>query len=263
MRIKLFFIILLSVLCINNIYAQKNNKKIAITGTVLDVDKKPVMNAIIMIDGQKTNSVTDSEGNYKIKVNSNALKIGIFTFGNGIFEEEISGRTRININFGTMASQQLSDRNIASGEEEINVRTQNNANFGIVASQQLQGQNTAPGEEGVNIGYGYVKKKNLTIDISYIDGTNKKYASYSSIYDMIQREVSGVKVSGGSIIIQNSMNMFGRVGPLLIVDGVYVNSIDHIAPASVESIAVLKGTSAAIYGSRGFGGAIVIKTKTH
>lgn len=232
MKIKLFLIILLSALCFNSISAQKNSKKITITGTVLNVAKSPIVNAIVMIDGQKTNSLTDSEGTYKIKVKQNAIKIGIFTFGNGIREEDINGRTQINFNFATVGSQQLPDQTIA------------------------------PGEEGVATGYGVVKKKNLTTDVNKIDGTNKKYASYSSIYDMIQREVSGVRISGGSIILQDSKNLWGSIPALLIVDGVYVDDISHISPASVKSIEVLKGTSSAIYGSRGYGGAIVIKTKT-
>lgn len=230
MRIKLFFLILLSVLCFNTISAQKNNKKITITGTVLDIAKSPIVNAIVMIDGQKTSSVTDSKGTYKIKVKRNAIKIGIFTFGNGIIEEVIDGRIQINFNFGT-------------------------------ASQQLPDQTIAPGEEGVNVGYGYVKKKNLTNQVNKIDGTNKKYASYSSIYEMIQREVSGVRFSGSSAIIQDSKNLFGSVPALIVVDGVYMDNIPDIPPTSVESIEVLKGSSAAIYGSRGYGGAIVIKTK--
>jgi TonB-dependent SusC/RagA subfamily outer membrane receptor len=48
---------------------------------------------------------------------------------------------------------------------------------------------------------------------------------------------------------------------LLVVDGVYVDNFDGISPSSVESIVVLKGSSAAIYGARGYGGAIVLKTK--
>ncbi len=231
MKIKLSLLILLTALCFNTISAQKNNKKITITGTVLDVAKGPIVNAIIMIDGQKTNSLTDSKGNYNIKVKRNALKIGIFTFGNGIFEEDINGRTRINFNFGTQAIQQQPDQDIA------------------------------PGEEGVSVGYGLVKKKNLTTDINKIDGTNKKYASYSSIGDMIQREVSGVRVDGSSVIIQESRNLFGSVPALIIVDGVYMDNLPGIPPSSVKSIEVLKGTAAAIYGSRAYGGVIIIKTK--
>lgn len=231
MRIKLFLFLLSSFLCLNSITAQKHNTKITITGTVVDVYYSPVVNALVMIDGQKTNSVTDSKGKYKIKVNRNATKIGIVTFGNGIIEESINGRFEINFKFRTLASQQQQYKNI-----------------------QL-------GEDAVNTGYGHVKKKNLTTDISKIDGTNKKYASYSSIYDMIQREVSGVKIFQGTIIIQNSKDMFGYIPALLIVDGVYVDTIGDIQPSTVESIEVLKGTSAIVYGSRGYGGAIVIKTK--
>jgi TonB-dependent SusC/RagA subfamily outer membrane receptor len=78
---------------------------------------------------------------------------------------------------------------------------------------------------------------------------------------MIRRQDASIRISGESIIIQDSKDFFGQVPALLVVDGVYVNSISNIPPASVESISILKGTSAAIYGSRGYGGAIVIKTK--
>jgi len=231
MKIKLFLLILLSALCITAVNAQKNNKKITITGTVLDASKKPIGNAIIMIDGQKTNSVTDENGNYKIKVKSTVTKIGIFTFGHGTAEEEISGRTQIDFNFGNSSSQKPADQTIA------------------------------PGEQGVNTGYGVVKKKNLTTDVDRIDGTNKKYASYSNIADMIQREVPGCRINMGSVIIQDSKDLLGNLPALIIVDGVYMNSLPDIPPTSVKSIEVLKGTAAAIYGSRGSGGAIIIKTK--
>jgi len=231
MKIRLVFLILLSAFCINSITAQKSNKKITITGTVMDASKGPIANAIIMIDDQKTNSVTDSKGNYKVKIKSTASKISIFTFGQGTKEEQINGRTEINFNFGTTTVQKPAD------------------------------QTVAPGEEGVNSGYGLVKKKNLTTDVNKIDATNKKYASYSTIYEMIEREVSGVKIDGSSAIIQGSKDLFGSVTALIVVDGVTMDNIPNIPPTSVKSIEVLKGTAAAIYGSRGYGGVIVIKTK--
>jgi TonB-dependent SusC/RagA subfamily outer membrane receptor len=231
MRIKILFLVLLSLLCTNSLNAQKNSKKITITGTVMDVSKSPIANAIVMIDGQKTSSVTDSKGYYKVKVRPNASKIGILTFGSGIIEEAIGGRALINFNFSTMSTQ-------VSG---LN--------------------NDSPGEEVVNVGYNHAKKKNLTTDVSRVDGTNNKYYKYSNIYDMISREVAGVRISGENIIIQESKDLFGSVPALLVVDGVAVPSINNITPSMVESITVLKGTSAAIYGSRGYGGAIVIKTK--
>jgi TonB-dependent SusC/RagA subfamily outer membrane receptor len=78
---------------------------------------------------------------------------------------------------------------------------------------------------------------------------------------MIQREVSGCRISGGSVVIQESKDLFGSIPALIVVDGVYMDDLPEIPPTSVKSIEVLKGTAAAIYGSRGYGGAIIIKTK--
>ena len=76
MRTKILFIILLSSLCINDVSAQKNKTRITITGTVFDYSKSPIVNAIVMIDGKKTNSMTDFKGEYKIKVKENAQRSG-------------------------------------------------------------------------------------------------------------------------------------------------------------------------------------------
>jgi TonB-dependent starch-binding outer membrane protein SusC len=231
MKIKVCFLILLAALSINNLNAQKNNKKVTITGTVVNADKVPIPNAIIMIDNQKTNSLTDAEGNYKIKVKPDAVTIAIFTFGHGTAEDSIKGRTKIDFTFG------------------------------VSRTQETAGQTVAPGEEGVNTGYGTVKKKNLTVDVNKIDGTNKKYASYQNISEMIIREVSGVKIEGSGVIIQGSRDLFTSSPALIVVDGVASYDLPSIPPSTVKSIEVLKGTSAAIYGSRGYGGVIIIKTK--
>lgn len=231
MKIKLLFLILISALCLTSTNAQKSNKKITITGTVLDVTKGPIMNAIIMIDDQKTNSMTDAKGTYKIKVKPTAIKIGIFTFGNGTSEQVIGGRTQIDFKFGTMSAQ------------------------------TTPVQSVAPGDEGVGDSYGDNKKKFSTGTVNKIDGSNKKYASYTSMAQMIQREVTGVKISGSSVIIQDSKNLFGSVAALIVVDGVYMDVLPDIPPVNVKSIEVLKGASAGMYGSRGYGGVIVIKTK--
>jgi len=231
MKAKTLFLILVSVLCVSTGSAQKNNKKIIITGTVQDASGFPIGNAIVMIDGNNTSTVTDSKGAYTIKIKPTVQRIGIFTFANGIKEEAIEGRTEINFKFGTSAPVQQTDQEIK------------------------------PGDEGVNTGYNYIKEKNLTNEARKIDGTNKKYASYTSIVDMIVREVAGVKYTSSGFVIQNSKDFFGSVPALLVVNGVPVNDISGISPSTVESIEVLKGTSAAIYGTRAYGGVILIKTK--
>lgn len=231
MKIRTIFLIIISLVLATGASAQKGNKKIVITGMVTDASKRPVTNAIIMIDGQNTSAVTDSEGKYRVKVGPTATRLGILTFTNGIIEEAINGRTIINFSFST------------SGND-------------AEASQEV-----SPGDESINTGYSHVKKKNVTTQVSKVDGTGKKYYKYSNIYDMISRQSAGVKVNGDRIIIQDSKDFFGSIPALLVVDGVPVQSIESISPSSVESIEILKGTSAAIYGSRGFGGAVVIKTK--
>jgi TonB-dependent starch-binding outer membrane protein SusC len=210
--------------------AQKSNKKIEITGNVLDVDGKPIANAVVMIDGKNTNATTDAQGNYKIKVSPNASRIGIFTFGSGIKEEDIAGRILVNFNFGVVSGQQ----------EEPAV---------------------APGDELVNTGYTNVRKKNKTTEISQVDTEDSKQA-YSSIYDML-RTVPGVMISGTTINIQDSKNLLGTVPPLIIVDGVPVEDISYLSPSTVKKVEVLKSTAAAMYGTRGYGGVILITTKKY
>lgn len=231
MRIKTIILILLSVFFAGSLSAQKNSK-IAITGTVVDNNENPVVNAMIIVDGVKTDAMTDSKGAFKIKVKNDATKIGIISLINGLIEESIDGRTEINFKFSSSSIRQQAD------------------------------QVDSPGDEGVNTGYNYVKKKDLTSPMGKIDGTDKKYASYRTVSEMITRETSGVKYTQSGYIIQDSKNFFGSVPALLIVDGVPVNDFDGIIPSSVESITVLKGASAGIYGTRAYGGAIVLKTKT-
>jgi TonB-dependent SusC/RagA subfamily outer membrane receptor len=112
----------------------------------------------------------------------------------------------------------------------------------------------------VNTGYNEVAQRDLTTSVSKKNGSKSK-KTYSSISDMLQ-EMSGVKVGAEGVIIQDSRNLTGHVPALFVIDGVPLNtSVPDISPATVESIEVLKGTSAAIYGSRGYGGVILITTK--
>ena len=220
MRTRAIFTILLYIFCINGLNAQKNNKKITITGTVLDVSKSPIVNAIILIDGQSTNTVTDSDGKYKVRVNPNALEIGVITFGNGIIVDSINRRTRIDFSFSTITGK-VSD------------------------------SDPLPGEEAVDVGYNYIKKKDLTNSVGIFDAKNSK-KTYNSVYEMI-KEIPGINAK--------VFNLFGPVGPVYILNGMEVNSLDGILPSTVESIVFLRDASAAIYGTRAFGGVILIKTK--
>lgn len=226
MKIRFLICVLFAVLHLNILNGQNSNKKITITGHVVDGTQSPVSNAIVMLDGNKTNKVTDEKGFYKIRAKPESSTIGIFTYSGGVKQEPINGRTTIDFFFE-----------------------------GSVSNQPVTND---PGDEVIDIGYGKVKKRNLTSNVSKIDGTNSKYSSYRSIYDMLRGEVPGVQVNGTSIRIQGASSLTLSTEPLFVVDGVTVNSIDHILPQMVKSIQVLKGSSAAIYGSRGANGVLLI-----
>jgi TonB-dependent starch-binding outer membrane protein SusC len=206
---------------------QNTGRKITITGKVVDGTDAPVAYAIIMIDGEKTDYLTDRDGSYKIKVGKENTKIGVFTSPNSMIEEFLDGRNVINFKFTGSVPEQY------KGKPDID-------------------------NEVVDVGYRNAKKKTLTSPVGEIKGTKSKFASYNNIYDMIRGEVPGVIVSGTSIMIRSTTTVTGNTEPLFVVDGVPVNTIDNIQPLDVRSISILKGSSAAIYGSRGSNGVIII-----
>jgi TonB-dependent starch-binding outer membrane protein SusC len=244
MRTKLLVLIIFSFFLAGSASSQKPNSKILIKGTVLDSKNEPVIGSIIMIDGKRSKTITNEKGKFSIKVSPAAQKIGIFTFGLGMYEEEIAGRTQIDITFST-----TSEENYAAKRSS-----------GMMIGEKPE---IPDGEQAVDVGYAFIKKKDLTTDITFIDGTKLKYASYPSIVDMISREASGVRRWGNTVIIQEAGNMSGAVSPLIVIDGMYGGKLEDVPPIYVKSISILKGTAAAIYGSRGYGGVILVRTKTY
>ncbi|MFN8348704.1 MAG: TonB-dependent receptor plug domain-containing protein [Spirosomataceae bacterium] len=96
---------------------------------------------------------------------------------------------------------------------------------------------------------------------------NMNTAGAQSIFDVIQGRVPGVIISGSgqnrTVQIRGAANFSGIVEPLFVLDGMTVSkdAIMNIPPTDVEAVDILKGASAAIYGSRGGGGVIAVLTK--
>lgn len=232
MKTRLFLLLVLSFIAFGSIYAQKKNKKTIVSGYVTDGIQMPVAGAVVMVNGEKSGRLTNGKGYYKIKIKPDVTKIGIFTYTNGVREEPVNGRETINFVF----EGSVPDQNAAKAAQD--------------------------GEETVNIGYGSVKKRDVTGSVGGIDGTKSRYAAYSNIYDMLRGEVAGVQVVGTSIKIQNASSLTLSTEPLFVVDGNIVSSISDISPSTVKRVQVLKGSSASIYGSRGANGVILISTLT-
>ena len=120
-------------------------------------------------------------------------------------------------------------------------------------------------EDSVNIGYGYVKRKNLTSSVSKVSMDDEQSSSYTTIGDYLMGRVPGLTVikTGTSYkyIIRGLSSINSQTDPLFIVDGVEVMDISYLNPRDVKSVEVLKDSSASIYGTRGACGVILITTR--
>lgn len=118
--------------------------------------------------------------------------------------------------------------------------------------------------DSVNVGYGYVKRKNLTNAVSKVSLEDEETSSYSNIGDYLMGRVPGLTVikTGTSYkyIIRGMSSISSQTDPLFVVDGVEVMDISYLNPRDVRSVEVIKDASASIYGTRGACGVILITT---
>ncbi|HCU45063.1 MAG TPA: TonB-dependent receptor [Sphingobacterium sp.] len=139
-----------------------------------------------------------------------------------------------------------------------------------IINLDMESLSNALEEVSVNIGYGSVKRKDLTGAISSISADVIQKAPVASALEAIAGRMAGIQISSteGSpdaemkVRIRGGGSITGDNAPLYIVDGFPVASIADIAPSDIETIDVLKdASSAAIYGSRGANGVILVTTK--
>lgn len=121
--------------------------------------------------------------------------------------------------------------------------------------------------DSVNIGYGYIKRKNLTTSVSRVKVNRDEVVNYVDIGEYLQGRVPGLSVRkvGGSYkyIIRGINSINASTDPLFVVDGATVTDISFLDPRDVKSVEVLKDASASIYGTRGACGVILITTYRH
>ena len=208
-------------------YAQRT-----ITGKVTDAaTNEPLIGANILVVGTSSGTVTDFDGNYELQVPEGATQLRV-TY-TGYTEQEVS---------------------IASG-----------TNFEI---QLVEG--TAL-DEIVVTGYGTSKSKEVTSSITSIKAEDFNKGNISDPSQLLQGKVAGLTISrpGGnpngnfSIRLRGLGTLGANTQPLVVIDGVLGADLNTVDPNDIASIDVLKDASAAaIYGTRGGAGVILITTKT-
>ena len=201
-------------------------QSVKVTGQVTAAaDKEPIMGAYVKVAGTKTAAITDIDGNFTIDADKNAT-LEVSMVGFQKASIGVAGRSAINI----VMKDDVSDLN-----------------------------------EVVVIGYGAVKKSDLTSSISAIKGDKLEKLSTGNVMNALQGQVNGVQITnsgspGGTprVIIRGVSTINGS-DPLYVVDGMPVgNNINFLNQNDIESMQVLKDASAAaIYGTRGSNGVIL------
>lgn len=120
----------------------------------------------------------------------------------------------------------------------------------------------SPLDEEVNVGYGTTSRRDLTFAVDKVKVDERVVVTYTSIAEYLRGRVAGVVVNpNGTIQIRGINSINSPTEALIIVDGAPFNDINSLNPNDVQSVEVLKDASAAIYGSRGANGVVLITTK--
>ena len=207
-------------------------QNVTVKGTVKDKTGETVIGASVVEKGNTSNgTITDIDGNYTISVPANATIVFSYV-GMTTQEASVKGKTQID----------------------------------IVMEDDAQAL-----EEVVVIGYGAVKRKDLTGSVATVSSDVLAAVPVASATEALTGKMAGVQITTteGSpdaemkIRVRGGGSITGDNTPLFIVDGFPVESISDIPASDIEDITVLKdASSTAIYGSRGANGVILVTTKS-
>lgn len=200
-------------------------------GVIVDETDTPLIGATVQVKGTSTGSITDFDGNYTIKANKGA----VITFSYiGYKTQEIK----------------------FTGQPTVNIKM-------VLDNQTL--------DEVVVVGYGTMKRSDLTGSVASIAAKDVEGFKTSSVAGALGGQIAGVQITstdgtpgaGFSINIRGVGTLTGDSSPLYIVDGFEVDDIDYLSNSDIESIEILKdASSSAIYGARAANGVVLISTKS-
>jgi len=209
------------------------NQPITVSGQVLSAETNdPLPGVNVVVKGSTIGTITNLNGNFTLEVPAD-MQVLVFSFV-GMITQEVSleGRTSVNVLM----------------EEEM---------VGL--------------DEVIVVGYGSMKKSDLTGSISSVKREDIVGQAVYSIENVLQGQSAGVQITaagfrpgeGSGILIRGQRSLAGSNAPLIIMDGVPVEfGLMDINPSDVESVEILKdASSCAIYGSRAANGVILITTR--
>ena len=207
----------------------------SVKGTVVDQNGQPIIGMTVMEQGTQNGTTTDIDGNYQITLSSGGAVLEFTALGYSTVVEQVNNRAVIDVE---------------SAEEAMVL------------------------DAVVAIGYGSVRKKDLTTAVSTVSTEDMKLRPVTEASGFIQGKVAGVTVqqtsglpgSGMTGRVRGASSIASSNDPLYVVDGVPVGTgnyaIAYLSPQDIETMQILKdASSAAIYGSRAANGVVLITTK--
>ena len=202
-----------------------------IKGVIVDETDFPLIGATVMVKGTSNGGVTDLDGKFTITAKKGDV---------------------------------LSVSYIGYKPQEIKIQDQKTLNIKMVPDNAML-------DEVVVVGYGSMKRSDLTGSVSSVSAKNVEGFKTGSVMEALGGQVAGVQItqtdgtpgSGFDIKVRGIGTMTGDASPLYIVDGFQVDNINYLANSDIESIEVLKdASSAAIYGARAANGVVMVTTKS-
>jgi iron complex outermembrane receptor protein len=202
-----------------------------VTGSVSSDAEGPIPGVNIVIQGTTQGAVTDVDGNFSITVQGPDAVL-VFT-------------------------------SIGYAAQNVTVANQTSINVTLI-------EDVTALDEIVVIGYGTQKKKELTSAISSVKAEEFNKGNVNDPTQLIQGKVAGLSITkpggnpnqGYTMRLRGMSTIGANTQPLVVIDGVVGGSLDNVDPNDIESMDVLKdGSAAAIYGTRGSSGVIIVTTK--
>ena len=211
--------------------AQIVQQSITVKGVVKDKTGEPIIGANVLEKGTTNGIITDFDGNFTLEV-ANANSVLVFSY-------------------------------IGYQSQEIVVGSQRTINVTLSEDTEMM-------DEVVVIGYGTQKKGDVTSAVASVKAEDFTVGKIGDASELIKGKVAGLTIAKGSgdptaestIRLRGVISLQGGSTPLVLIDGVE-GGLNTVAPENIASIDVLKDASAAaIYGTRGANGVIIITTKT-
>lgn len=211
-----------------------SGQTVTVHGTVVDSNNEPLPGVNVYEEGTQNGVSTDLDGHYSITVKNGQSKVNFNCLG---FQAEVF-----------KASELSAVKRVVLKEDALML------------------------DDAVAIGYGSVKKEDLTGSVSAIKAEGINRGVVTSADDLLKGKMTGVQIipggggpgSSGTIRIRGAASLNASNDPLIVIDGVPMahSSLSILNPNDIESFSVLKDASAAaIYGSRASNGVVLVTTK--